>query len=579
VFTSALTLSVGLLELQWKSLSATGLLLSTWAVGTVVIYGAVLLEALHQTRQAPAESAYAELVPALCVITVPAIARAFHIVAHVFAAHWPWTFEVPFHQTLASLTVLAVTGLLVWETRRLPGQARKSRNLIALGAVGGLSFAFITKLGIWTNPLTAVGVDLTGEAITPVLSGAGDALKLFVFGVMASAAILRERMLDLSLGTRRWAARVLVAFFVVSGFGMLALLGPTAIDIEAWATSPIVMTLLVVTLLSTQGFRRLVDTVAEKAYAVPRESRRGDQIRAYRAAVEQAVEEERVLGSDPRLRRLREELNLDDRTAHVLERMAGTSSGGPLQPGETIEGRYRIESFVGRGSSGRVFRAHDELLDRDVAIKEVLHGGPHESARALEEARMAGRSDHPNIATMHDVVSRAGSSLIVAEYVDGPSLAERVEDGGPLPVDELFGVLDGILSGLEAVHDRDVVHGDLKPANVLIDAAGTPKIADFGTSRLADGGTRHAGNGGPAPEGTPAYMAPEQKRGDPATKASDIYAVGLLGKEVGREPLPDPVARVLAAARSEDPGERYPSATAMREALREARRATLTSGR
>lgn len=577
-FCTGLAFSVGVLDLPWGGTSST-IVLSVWAIGVVAIYGAVLCEALRQVRSDPGGSAYAQLVPALSVITLPAIARSLLPVIHLVPLDPAFMAPASLWHFLGSGLVIAATVAILRQARSIPASAASARRLVRGGAWAGLAFAVVSKPPIFLNPLAVVGPDLSAF-IPRYLPGAGDALKLFTFGVLASAAVLRNRMLDLSLRGRRWAARVLAGALVVAGLAVLGFVGSRLTGTDAVLSQPGILAALVIVLLFTQGFRRVVDVVAEKAYGVPHGSQRQDRIDAYRAAVEQAVEEGRVLGSDPRLRRLREELDLDDRTAHVLERMAGsTTTGGPLQPGEAIEGRYRIEAFVGRGSSGRIFRAHDELLERDVAIKELLHGGPHESARALEEARMAGRLEHPNIVTLHDVVTRPGASLLVTELVDGPTLAERVEEKGPLSVDELYDVVDGILSGLEAVHAQDVVHGDLKPANVLLAEGGVPKIADFGTSRVADGGTRHATADGRPPEGTPGYMAPEQRTGEPPTTASDLYAVAVMTDEIAEQPLPDPIDRVLSIARANDPGERYASATEMREALREAQQASLTSGR
>jgi hypothetical protein len=576
-FCSGLALCAGFLGPDVWLGTAGDRLLTVWAFGTLAIYGAVLFEALRQIRAKPVDSAYAKLAPALCVITIPAVARLGRPVWG--AVGWRGILPPSLHFLAFGLLTIGIAAWVVGTAISLPDEARIPRRLLIGGAVGGLLFAVVSKPYIAFEPLRQLGYS-PGGWFPDYVNGGGDALKLLTFGVLASAAVLRNQMLDLSLSSRRWAARVLSAVLVLGGIGIVAVATSEILGESGPLAQPAILALFVVVLVSTEGFRRLVDTIGEKAYGVPRGSQREDRIDAYRAAVEQAVEEDRVLGSDPRLRRLREELEIDDRTAHVLERMAGsTASGGPLQPGETIDGRYRIDAFVSRGAAGRIFRAHDELLDRDVAIKELLHGGPHESARALEEARLAGRLEHPNIVTLHDVVTRPGASLLVTEFVTGPTLSDRLEDRGPFGLDELMDVVDGILSGLEAVHDQEVVHGDLKPANVLLAEGEVPKIADFGTSRVADGGTRHALGDERAHEGTPAYMAPEQKRGQPPTVASDLYAVATLTDEIAEHPLPEPIERVLGVARARDPDDRYRSATEMREALREAQRADLTSGR
>jgi uncharacterized protein (DUF1778 family) len=565
VFSTGLAMIAPFLELGWRSSPVTGPVLAVWATGTVVVYGAVLWQALSRARQGPADSASAVLLPALCVITFPALVRAFDVVPVAFG---PRTLTA---DVVAAVVLFVAPAVLLRKARSC---GPSTRRLLVLGAIAGLAFGFIGNPG----PILRIGeaTGLLSPPALPRLYGAGTALKLLTFGVVASAAILRHRMLDLSLSVRRWAARLLAGSLVVGGLTAIAELAST-MGGPSLLAEPGLMALFLVVLVATEGFRRLVDLLAETAYGVPRESRRVDRIETYHAAVQQAREEGRPLGSDPRLRRLREELNLGEHTVSVVERMHEEGTGGPLVPGETLQGRYRIESFLGRGGSGRAFRARDELLDRDVAIKEVLDGGPHETARALREARNAGQLDHPNVVTVHDVLQRPGASLLVTEFADHGSLADRLEEDGPFGPQRALAVLDGILSGLEAVHAEGIVHGDLKPSNVLLHEGGVPKITDFGASRSEGGGTRSADE--VTPEGTPAYMASEQRRGEQPTERSDVYAVGVMAEEIWRGPLPETMRAVLRQAQATDPADRFASVTELRAALREAAPARVTSGR
>jgi serine/threonine protein kinase len=235
--------------------------------------------------------------------------------------------------------------------------------------------------------------------------------------------------------------------------------------------------------------------------------------------------------------------------------------------GVLVSARYRIENLLGRGASGRVFLAHDEVIARRAVIKE-LHADTS-GEQAVREARTASAAAHPNVVVLYDVVQRNGTTLLVQEHVSGGSLAERVERAGPLSAAEGTKILLGILEGLAAVHLAGIVHRDLKPANVLLDARGVPKVADFGIARVRSGETV-----GYASEaqfvGTPEFMAPEQRRGQIATFATDVYAVGALARRCIGESLPAPIEGVVGRSLKESPVDRWPDAGAMLAAFREA---------
>jgi serine/threonine-protein kinase len=147
----------------------------------------------------------------------------------------------------------------------------------------------------------------------------------------------------------------------------------------------------------------------------------------------------------------------------------------------------------------------------------------------------------------------------------GGSLGDALDRDGPRPLKENLHLLQGTLEGLAAIHARGIVHGDVKPANVLLDARGEPKVADFGLARRQDRTVRAEDFAARA--GTPAYMAPEQRAGKRATPASDVYAWGRLAREAIGGPLPPAWERVVAKALSEDPADRWRDAGAVLEAL------------
>ena len=230
----------------------------------------------------------------------------------------------------------------------------------------------------------------------------------------------------------------------------------------------------------------------------------------------------------------------------ALEHLARTvaAAGWSLKAGERV-GAYTVLNRLGAGASGEVWRARDERLGRDVAIKIVL---PHTSSdserlrRFAEEARLAGSLNHANLLTVHDVGEHAGLPILVTECLDGQSLRRRLE-AGPVPVGTAINVALGLARGLAAAHARGVVHRDVKPENVFLRTDGDVKILDFGLAKLLPSvGDDLAAQ----PQtidglilGTPGYMAPEQVRGGPADARADVFAVGVITYEMlaGRNPF------------------------------------------
>ncbi len=198
---------------------------------------------------------------------------------------------------------------------------------------------------------------------------------------------------------------------------------------------------------------------------------------------------------------------------------------------DLIDGKYRLIRQVGRGGMGVVWQARNELLDRLVAIKQLdapPGTAPESRAGRIErvkrEARVAARLDHPGIVRVYDVIDWHGLPAIVMEYVAGGSLATRIDESGPLSVEETARLGVALLDALRHAHDAGVVHRDLKPDNILLDGT-RAVITDFGIARPMERATTLTMPG--AMIGTPLFMAPEQIEGKQATTASDLWSLGV----------------------------------------------------
>ena len=202
---------------------------------------------------------------------------------------------------------------------------------------------------------------------------------------------------------------------------------------------------------------------------------------------------------------------------------------GRFPPGTLVNGRYRMVGLLGRGGMGEVYRATDLTLAQVVALKFLPEAGVSE--RVLErfhaEVRIARQISHPNVCRVYDIGEVDGQPFISMEYVDGEDLADLLQRIGRLPADKALDTARKICAGLSAAHDKGVIHRDLKPQNIMLNKRGEPVIMDFGLAAVADQLT-----GAEARNGTPAYMSPEQLRGDEVTAKSDIYALGLVLYEI-----------------------------------------------
>jgi serine/threonine-protein kinase len=220
-----------------------------------------------------------------------------------------------------------------------------------------------------------------------------------------------------------------------------------------------------------------------------------------------------------------------------------------LVNGEVLAGRYRLLGLLGRGGVGEVWRAEDLQLGRPVAIKLLrrLEGDALSSLeRFKREAQATARLSHPNVVATYDIGSTDDRAYLVMELVRGGDLAQLLRNHGLPPAEEVADLAIQAARGLDAAHAAGIVHRDVKPANLLLSSDGTLKITDFGIARML--GTENTGGlTGPVLLGTAAYLSPEQVRGEPATPASDRYALGCVLYELlaGRTPFTGEAHEVL----------------------------------
>ncbi len=266
-------------------------------------------------------------------------------------------------------------------------------------------------------------------------------------------------------------------------------------------------------------------------------------------------------------------------------------------------GRYQILETLGRGAMGIVYKAHDPLIERTVAIKTVGYAGltPAEAdefkKRFFVEAKSAGRLNHPNIVTIHDVGYDDDVAYIAMEFIAGRSLREVIDSGVVLPPQRIAEIVSAVADALAFAHEQGIVHRDIKPANIMVLDNGHIKITDFGIALLPNGSLTMAGTA----LGSPKYMSPEQVLGKRADGRSDIFALGavlyelLTGKAPfvgadlnailyqvmhGAPPLPStcnpslPAGfdRIVARALAKEPDKRYPTAAKMARDLRHYRK-------
>src|SRR3954452_1180237 len=216
---------------------------------------------------------------------------------------------------------------------------------------------------------------------------------------------------------------------------------------------------------------------------------------------------------------------------------------GAESANRVVAGRYALMDELCRGGMGTVWLATDQILERQVALKEVTFSidlSDEERRilreRTMREARAAARLDHPHVATVYDVVEEDGRPWLVMEHISARSLQEILEEQGPLPPAAVARIGLDVLEALEAAHDAGIVHRDVKPANVLVDAAGSACLTDFGiATTTGDSSLTTSG----ALIGSPSYMAPERAHGDEPRPPVDLWSLGatLYAAVEGRPPF------------------------------------------
>ncbi len=217
--------------------------------------------------------------------------------------------------------------------------------------------------------------------------------------------------------------------------------------------------------------------------------------------------------------------------------------------GDVLADRYELEELVGTGGMSSVYRAHDRLLDRKVALK-ILHshyGADEEYVeRFRREARAVAALSHPNIVTVIDRGEHAGRQFIVFEYVDGENLKRLIERGGPAPVQMALELAMQVARGLSFAHQQGLVHRDVKPQNVLLNGDNQAKVTDFGIARSLD--VQHGMTQTGTVLGTSDYIAPEQAQGQRVDEHTDVYSLGVVLYELLTNEVPFPGENFVAVA-------------------------------
>jgi eukaryotic-like serine/threonine-protein kinase len=268
----------------------------------------------------------------------------------------------------------------------------------------------------------------------------------------------------------------------------------------------------------------------------------------------------------------------------------------PIEPGTTL-GAYEVHEFLGQGAMGTVYRAYHAGLARVAAVKvlQAIAPDPDATARFRREAQAIAQMRHPNVLNVYDFGEYQGTPYMIVEYMPGGSMSDRMKAGDRFDRSTTVRLLEGIAAALDYAHGLDIVHRDVKPANVLLDGIGNPVLADFGLAKLLQSASVKTVSG--VTTGTPAYMSPEQVMGTAVGPPADTYALTTMAYEllagaipfegegmlevlyahVHRQPPPastrnpdlsPAVDAVLARGLAKDPVTRWETGTAMVAALR-----------
>ena len=254
----------------------------------------------------------------------------------------------------------------------------------------------------------------------------------------------------------------------------------------------------------------------------------------------------------------------------------GNSSSGPLTVGQRLGNRYEIIRLLGIGDTGAVYQAWDSELEVAVAFKVIRPAGSENPAASAEmnrrfkrESLLARQLTHPNVVRIDDAGEIGGISYVTRPYIEGRDLGHVLADSATFPIQRALSLARQIVFGLCAAHDAGIVHRNLKPANLLIDANDRVLIVDFGTPRSAVNPGERSAQATASLE----YMAPEQVRGGEVDHRADIYAFGLiLRRMLERRPQQDATVRealddIVSKCLQPDPADRYATVQQLRAAL------------
>lgn len=484
-------------------------------VYTATMYSIVLLHSVNLYRNQSTDPVLGRVCLGLAAATLPLWTRlplkieAWRVQGETASQSVP-------AQAVAVVFMLALGALVLWyQGRSSVGRWNVAWPTIVLG----VTLAIALRIELFLS--TAQG-RWPPEPNLRWIPRSGTAIRFLLFAGFLAAAALRYEHFIAAPRLRRRAARVFVATLAVAAVVILVIVADPWLKAQGWQPDAAYFVLVAVVLLLSQGFANFVGFSADRLFG----PRAGVTAR-------------------------------DDWSTQLV------------RTNERIADRYRIERLLGEGGTGRVYLAEDDILQRRVVVKQWSGSEEADRDAALREARVAGSLQHANVVTVYDALSQGSRVLMVSEYVPGGSLAQRIAEQGPLAPREGWRIIDGILAGLEAVHARGIIHRDLKPGNVLLDPDGRPKIADFGVARHAESKTQ-SDQTGAVTVGTPAFMAPEQRRGRTAVEATDLYAVGLIARRCVAGPWDPAVEKVIQRATAPAIKDRYPSAKTMRKALRAA---------
>jgi CheY-like chemotaxis protein len=304
---------------------------------------------------------------------------------------------------------------------------------------------------------------------------------------------------------------------------------------------------------------------------------------------------ERELLLKDRVRDLRREIEAARATPRAVDALV---DGGNLHTGQQFAERYEVQATVGSGGMGSVYRARDIELDEEVAIKTLRHQFVTDETligRFKQEIRLARRLSHGNVVRTHDFGQWRGVYYLTMEYVEGITVRELIDTRGRLEVSSTLAIGTQLSDALEAAHEQGIIHRDIKPQNLLLDADGVLKVMDFGIARLAEKTSTLTEAG--LVVGTPSYMSPEQLLSEVIDVRSDLFAVGvvlyecltatlpfeadapvaLIAKILNEEPLPpsrlnpdipDALSELIVALLAKDPADRVQTAAELGERLR-----------